>query len=255
MSVNFKNILIEATIDDMEISKADKSTLKLFNMVKDDLVDNPYGDASVIEASGMIFKVSEILHIKDYDYLYNLYNFYLKHKEVLFSEIPKEIGVNYTPSDYDEIVEALLLKYFWENYADSIVYEGKNTSWRAMVSSDNINEALAEEVYSIEFYNNAPSASVWATVLPDVKHDRTGDGIGIDYIVMDEHYQDFLYESGFINIQHGDIVQTGIIPFGTPQNLKNETLKIYFDKLIDTIINKFIIPNEYKINEYLDENE
>jgi hypothetical protein len=45
MSVNFKNILIEATIDDMEISKADKSTLKLFNMVKDDLVDNPYGDA------------------------------------------------------------------------------------------------------------------------------------------------------------------------------------------------------------------
>ena len=138
MRINFKNILIEATIDDMGFPKADKSTLKLFNMVKGDLVDNIYGENYKMGASDMIFKVSEILHIKDYDYLYNMYNFYLKHKEVLFSESPKEIGINYTQSDYDETVEAILLKYFWENYSDSIVYKGKNTSWVAMVSGGSI---------------------------------------------------------------------------------------------------------------------
>ena len=166
MSINFKNILIESIIDNMGISKVDKSTLKLFNMVKDDLVDNIYGENYKMEASDMIFKVSEILHIKDYDYLYNMYNFYLKHKEVLFSETPKEIGINYTPFDYDETVEAILLKYFWENYSDSIVYKGKNTSWVAMVAGRSIEEALSEEVYNIEFYNSKPSVSVWSTVLP-----------------------------------------------------------------------------------------
>ena len=252
MSINFKNILIESIIDNMGISKVDKSTLKLFNMVKDDLVDNIYGENYKMEASDMIFKVSEILHIKDYDYLYNMYNFYLKHKEVLFSETPKEIGINYTQFDYDETVEAILLKYFWENYSDSIVYKGKNTSWVAMVAGRSIEEALSEEVYNIEFYNSKPSVSVWSTVLPDTATASTGYGIGMDYLSIQEEYRQFLYKSGYVNSKNNDIVQTGIVPFESPSNLKNETLKIYFDKLIDSIINNFIIPNEYKIDEYLD---
>jgi hypothetical protein len=94
MSLQLKNILVESIVDDLDLSMTDKVVIKLFHEIKDDVFY--YGSNQYDMTVGqVIMKASSMLNIKDYEYLYSVYEFYKKYGETIFQNIPKEIEMFY----------------------------------------------------------------------------------------------------------------------------------------------------------------
>lgn len=255
MNLNFKNILTESVIDDMNISKLDKSTLKVFNIIKDDKFYYPGQDKAWDMSDGQrIVKASEMLKIGDYDYLYSMYDFYDTYGHVLFQDIPKEIPKKTIPfnSDYEHILGAKLLQYYYDNYNGKIIVSNETGDFVCGVVSDDINEAIMEEMYSVEIRNYRVSTSIFVNMFPNKKEPNK---LGSDYLSMSDELSEFI--PIYRETDEGDyeeIVDSKYFDIDFPKDMSDGSLKKYFDDIIKSVIKEMIIPNNDLMVDFISAN-
>jgi hypothetical protein len=247
MKLNFKNILSESVIDGLNINKFDKGVLKLMNSYFKE------GDNDSENLLNII-KISEILSFYDYDKLYNLYNFYKKHYDILFIDTPK-IGemdepLNYNSESESQFIRGILMKYYWDNYGKkTFLIDG--LEWEFNIPMGDIEEAIYEESDSIEIRllgdDTIPFVSVFVGLLESKR------GIGFDMLAMDEGLAE--YNAQYI-VRKGDweeTLGTGYLSkIGNPKNLKPTTIKEYLERLIDDIQMDVIAEYQWKIEQYIE---
>lgn len=255
MNLNFKNILTESVIDDMNISKLDKSTLKVFNIIKDDKFYYPGQDKAWDMSDGQrIVKASEMLKIGDYDYLYSMYDFYDTYGHVLFQDIPKEIPKKTIPfnSDYEHILGAKLLQYYYDNYNGKIIVSNETGDFVCGVVSEDINEAIMEEMYSVEIRNYRVSTSIFVNMFPNKKEPNK---LGSDYLSMSDELSEFI--PIYRETDEGDyeeIVDSKYFDIDFPKDMSDGSLKKYFDDIIKSVIKEMIIPNNDLMVDFISAN-
>jgi hypothetical protein len=69
--------------------------------------------------------------------------------------------------------------------------------------------------------------------------------------LQDDEFAKFNGEKYKYSGGYDEIIHSEWIDFNYPKDLKNETLRTYFDKLINKVVNKIIKPNDYKFDEFL----
>ena len=255
MNINFKNILTESIVDDLNISKLDKFALKVFNIIKDDKFYYPNQTKAWDMSDGQrITKASEMLKISDYNYLYSIYDFFNTYGHVLFQDIPKEIPKKTLPfnSDYEHILGAKLLQYYYDNYNGKIIFSNETGDFECGVISNDINEAIMEEMYSVEIRNYRVHASIFVNIFPNTKEPNK---LGSDYLSMDDNLSDFIpiYRETDEN-DYEEIVDSKYFDIDFPKDMSDVTLKKYFDDIIKSVIREMIIPNNDLMVDYISAN-
>jgi hypothetical protein len=255
MNINFKNILTESIVDDLNISKLDKVALKVFNIIKDDKFYYPNQTKAWDMSDGQrITKASEMLKISDYNYLYSIYDFFNTYGHVLFQDIPKEIPKKTLPfnSDYEHILGAKLLQYYYDNYNGKIIFSNETGDFECGVISNDINEAIMEEMYSVEIRNYRVHASIFVNIFPNTKEPNK---LGSDYLSMDDNLSDFIpiYRETDEN-DYEEIVDSKYFDIDFPKDMSDVTLKKYFDDIIKSVIREMIIPNNDLMVDYISAN-
>ena len=255
MNINFKNILTESIVDDLNISKLDKVALKVFNVIKDDKFYYPNQTKAWDMSDGQrITKASEMLKISDYNYLYSIYDFFNTYGHVLFQDIPKEIPKKTLPfnSDYEHILGAKLLQYYYDNYNGKIIFSNETGDFECGVISNDINEAIMEEMYSVEIRNYRVHASIFVNIFPNTKEPNK---LGSDYLSMDDNLSDFIpiYRETDEN-DYEEIVDSKYFDIDFPKDMSDVTLKKYFDDIIKSVIREMIIPNNDLMVDYISAN-
>ena len=252
MNINFKNILTESIVDDLNISKLDKVTLKVFNVIKDDKFYYPGQTKAWDMSDGQrITKASEMLKIGDYNYLYSIYDFFNTYGHVLFQDIPKEIPKKVVPfdPDYEHILGAKLLKYYYDNYNGKIIFSNETGDFECSVVSNDINEAIMEEMYSVEIRNYRLHTSIFVNMFPNTKEPNK---LGCDYMSMDDDLSEFIpiYRETDEN-DYEEIVDSKYFDIDFPKDMSDVTLKKYFDDIIKSVIKEMIIPNNDLMVDYI----
>lgn len=251
MSLNFQNILTESIIDDLKISKLDKVALKVFNIIKDDKFY--YGSNQYDMTVGqLILKASSMLNIKDYEYLYSVYEFYKKYGETIFQNIPKEIERKNYLLLSEGVLSPILLTYFEDNYKNKIIYENKNGGYRLDVGSGDLDTAILEEMYSIEVESTeSPFRVIYFNIMPNVGSEGNEGKNGYDYISHNDDLSEF--NSKYITFnrtKYDESIDSGYYKIEPPRDLSDSSLKKYFDNIIEVIVSDIIIPNEDIITEF-----
>lgn len=255
MNLNFKNILTESIVDDLNISKIDKVALKVFNLIKDDKFYYPGQTKAWDMSDGQrIVKASEMLKIGDYDYLYSIYDFFMTYGDVLFQDIPKEIPKKTLPfnSDYEHILGAKLLQYYYDNYNGKIIVSNETGDFVCGVVSEDINEAIMEEMYSVEIINHRVSTSIFVNMFPNKKEPNK---LGSDYLSMSDELSEFIpiYRETDEN-DFEEIVESKYFDIDFPKDMSDGSLKKYFDDIIKSVIKEMIIPNNDLMVDYISAN-
>ena len=256
MSLNFQNILTESIVDDLKISKLDKVALKVFNIIKDDKFYYPNRTKAWDMTDGQrIVKASEMLKISDYNYLYSIYDFYMTYGHVLFQDIPKEIPKKVVPfdPDYEHILGAKLIKYYYDNYNGRILFSNETGDFECSVISGDINEAIMEEMYSVEIRNYTLHTSIFVNMFPSK---REPNKLGCDYLSMSDELSEFIPiyretdEEGY-----EELVATKYLDIDFPKDMSDGSLKKYFDGINKSVIEEMIIPNNDLMLEYFNDYE
>ena len=255
MNLNFKNILTETIIDDLNLSKLDKVALKVFNIIKDDKFYYPNSTKPWGMTQGQrIVKASEMLKIGDYDYLYSVYDFYNTYSDVLFIDVPKEIPKKKVPftQEYEHILGTKLLQYYYDNYNNKTIYSNETGDFVCGVVSDDINEAIMEEMYSVEIRNHRVSASIFVNMFPNSKEPNK---LGSDYISMDDPLSEFIPIYRDLDpIPYEETVDSKYFDINFPKDMSDASLKKYFDDIIKAVIKEMIIPNNDLMMDYISAN-
>jgi hypothetical protein len=250
MGLNFKNILTESVIDGLNLNKFDKGVLKIYNNISKEesmqKTTDDYNDAFTI------VKTSEMLSYYDYDKLLKLYKFYKKYKNILFMDSPSEEDLNIKvkyPKD-SRIVDNLLLKYYYDNYIDK-PFEVGNFTWEFNIPMGSYEEAILEESDAIEVRllgdETVPIVSIFVGLTENKK------GIGYDMISMDDGLSEYNAKYIVKKGKYEEIIGTGyIMGLHQPKDLKESTIKNYFEELIDNIKIDIIAENQWKIEEYME---
>ena len=266
MNINFKNILTESIVDDLNISKLDKVALKVFNVIKDDKFYYPNQTKPWDMTDGQrIIKASEMLKIGDYNYLYSIYDFYMTHGDVLFQDIPNEIPKKIIPfnEEYSNILGAKLLQYYYDNYNGKIIFSNETGDFECGVISGDINEAIMEEMHSVEIRNYTIGTSIFVNMLPSKKEPNK---LGCDYLSMSDELSEFIpiyretnsdEDDEFISakIDYEEIVDSKYFDINFPKDMSDGSLKKYFDDINKLIIKEMIIPNNDLMVEYFNNYE
>lgn len=255
MNLNFKNILTESIIDDMDIPKLDKVALKVFNIIKDDKFYYPGQDKAWDMTEGQrLVKASEMLKIGDYDYLYSIYDFYNKYGDILFKDVPKEIPKKKVPfsSEYDHILGAKLLKYYYNNYNNKVIVSNETGDFICGVVSDDINEAIMEEMYTVEIRNTTIQISIFVNMFPNKKFPNK---LGSDYISMNDNLSEFIpIYRDLDSIPYEETVDTKYFDMNFPKDMSDGALKKYFDDIMKAVIKEMIIPNNDLMVDFISAN-
>jgi hypothetical protein len=253
MNLNFKNILTESIIDDLNLSKLDKVSLKVFNIIKDDKFYYAGSTKAFDMTDGQrIIKASEMLNIKDHNYLFSVYDFWNQYADILFTDVPKTIPKKIIPfnEDYTHILGPILLTFYYNNYNNKVIYENENGAYYASVVSGDLEESIMEDMVTIEIRGNDPDRSIFCGMLPN----KGVNKLGCDYISMDDNLNEFIPIYKDIKVSYEETIDTKYYNVKFPKDLSDPSLKKYFDDIMDTIINNMIIPNEGLIEDFISAN-
>jgi hypothetical protein len=251
MNLNFKNILTESVIDDLNFSKLDKVTLKVFNIIKDDKFYYPDKVKAWDMTDGQrIIKASEMLKIGDYNYLYSMYDFYNTYGHVLFQDIPNEIPKKTLPfnSDYEHILGAKLLQYYYDNYNGKIIFSNETGEYVCGVISGDINEATMEEMYTVEIGNYTLNTSIFVNMFPSK---REPNKLGCDFLSMNDELSEFIpIYKGIDTEDYIEEIDTKYFDIDFPKDMSDISLKKYFDDIHKSVIEEMILPYNDLMLEY-----
>lgn len=265
--MKFKNILKEAYIDTLPLSKIDKHILTQMN------------NDNVLELD----EIGKFKYLNDLtnklaiglDKVVSLYMTYKKYKDLLFSEKGIEIVTTYDifTDELYELTRYKLLQFFINNYNDKIVYENNGISSRILIHEDL--ETMFEEEMSPEIYvNMGVSGEYEGTVIYGSRKGETYKTTDVEFygsiflsILPKTATNNLHYD--FINFseesfgdwmmvhkkrEHSDMIDGGKIKgsfIKPPKNYSDEELKKYCDQWIE-IGKKIIGKNIHLLLEYKD---
>jgi hypothetical protein len=184
-----------------------------------------------------LLKVANALGYNDYDHLYRLYKYYIKYRDVLFNDLPSvELESSITSEDMD-LLRPILLQFYYDNYVGQ-TFDVDGVTWRADTPMGDMRDAMTEEANSMEIYlqtDTLPSVICYCAFAGATVIDR---GNGFDVIAQDDGLAE--YNAQYVRkkpYNYEEILASKYIDtVDFPENLKKETLKIYFDKLIGGVI-------------------
>ncbi len=258
--MKLKNILTEAIIDTLDISKLDRGILKtIHNFINEKGVYiNSKGEKNEwgLSDGEKLLKVSKALGYDDYDHLFKLYKFYIKHSDVLFGELPTtDVETIVDPIKDSEILRPILLQYMYDNYIGK-EYNVDGIVWKVDTPMGALSEAMTEYATAVELFTwggDVPMVVGYCSFIPSKKMFEKG-GLGYDILSMDDDLSTYngTYVRKNINL-YGEELGTGYLEgIKYPINLKEETLKKYFDDLFNTFVDEALPHPTEVILDYMD---
>jgi len=133
MELNFKNILVESIIDDLEtLTKMDKALLKFIHKSMDkEKFNHKIGNKTYeMDASDALI-INDLINtfgLNNYDYVFKMWNFYKKFGGVLFDDEVFD-DFSYSTEDYDEVTEVIIAKYYLDNIVGREIFPGWTVSF------------------------------------------------------------------------------------------------------------------------------
>lgn len=256
--MKFKKLLIESVIDDLDLSKLDKGILKFFNVIRDEknyTTNRRTGDITNswdLSDGEKIIKVAKHLNYYDYDHLIKVYKFYQRYKDILFVDLDIDSSMEGSEFNYDtdeDIVQPILLTYYNDNYVNKRINIG-GFEWEFSLMGMTIEEAIAEEFQSIQLDSvgdNVPLNVIWASFLPNKKNGM----FGVDWHAQDEGLSEWNGKENHGSI-YEDILSSGYVSVTPLKDLKESSLKKFFDTLIEKIKTDIIEDHVWMVEEYME---
>jgi hypothetical protein len=256
--MKFKNILTEAIIDDLDLPKLDKGILKIIHSFRDEKEYRHNRKGEVVNTWDLsdgekLLKVANALGYNDYDHLYRLYKYYVKYQDILFNDLPSvELDGGITSEDMD-LLRPILLQFYYDNYIGQ-TFDVGGVTWRVDTPMGDIREAMAEEATSMEIYLQSDTLPFVTSYCQFVGYGVLDRGNGFDVISHDEGLSEYnaIYVRKETYNYEETLVSNYIDTVDFPKNLKKETLKIYFDKLIGGLIELGLKPATEIVLDYMD---
>ena len=251
MKISLNSLLTEAVIDNLNISKMDKAILKSFHLLRGEKNYLPSGKEFNLTVADKIMKVEEMLNTGDYQRLYSISKFYEKYGNILFNDVVpdiiEDIDIDFVGDR--EVIEGILYSFFYKNYKNKEIYNYKGNFW-ALDTMLTPFEASLEESFGLLILNNSevyPPCSIYFDSLPN----KSTNKIGADFVIQDDEFAEFNGEK-YKDGGYDEMIDSEWVDFNYPKDLKDETLRKYFELLFKTVVNKVIKPNDYKFDEFLD---
>lgn len=256
--MKFKNIITEAIIDNLDLPKLDKGILKTIHIFKDEKGHWKNRKGEIVNTWDLsdgekILKVANSIAYYDYDHLYKLYKYYLKYQNVLFDDLPSvELEGGITSEDMD-LLRPILLQFYYDNYVGQ-TFDIDGVTWIVDTPLGALEDAMAEEANSMEISLQNDTLPFVVVYCQFVGQNVLNRGNGFDVISNDEGLSE--YNAQYVrkrDRKYEEVLANGYI-FGLdfPKNLKKETLKMYFDKLIGGVIELGLEPATDIVLDYMD---
>ena len=257
--MKFKSILTEAIIDNLDLPKLDKGILKTIHKFRDEKGYWQNRKGEVVNTWDLsdgekILKVANALGYDDYDHLYKLYKYYLKYQNVLFDDLPSvELEDDITSEDMD-LLGPILLQFHYDNYVGQ-TFDVDGVTWIVDAPLGSLKDAMAEEATTMEIFLQSDGLPTVVSYCQFVGKRVLDRGNGFDIISHDDGLSE--YNAQYVKKKPGynydeTIVNGYVETVEFPKNLKKETLKIYFDKLIGGLIELGLEPATEIVLDYMD---
>jgi len=231
MELNFKNILLESIIDDLEtLTRIDKAVLKFIHqgMTKKTFDYTIHKSSYEMDASDSL-RINDLINtfdLKDYDYVFKMWNFYKKFGNVLFDEEVFD-DFSYSKEDYDDATKLIVAKYYVDNIVGREIYPG----WTIEMMEDPI--TMVEEDMMTLFVTNGEGEHIFLGIFDLKDKELRGDLLTHNEETLGKY---FSYELKIS--KHQDLISN----FGVPNpirellnNLSDESLEKYFDFIIEQV--------------------
>ena len=163
MGLNFNNILIESIIDNIEtLSRMDKAVLRYIHQSMDKKTFNhTIGKSNYVMDATDAIRINDLINtfaLKDYDYVFKMWNYYKKFSNVLFDEEVFD-DFSYSKEDYDKSTELIVAKYYHENIIGREIYPG----WFMESMEDPI--TMVEEDLNNVFISNGAGEHIFLPII------------------------------------------------------------------------------------------
>jgi hypothetical protein len=250
MSLKLKNILTESIIDGLNMGKFEKGVLKMIHSVQSEYGIDKSGFSS--GDAELISYISETISFYDYGKLIQIYKFYKKYSDILFtdSKFEEELNNEIKYPEDEKMVKFILLLFYYKNYSDQVLNTDRS-QWKFTVTSGMIEESLSEEMFNMELWlmgDESPSVTIFCDLLPDEK------GLLCDMITFDDDFATYNAEikgSG----TYEEVLGSVYLNIEKPKDLKEETLKLYFENIIKKVKTELIEKNNWKIESFIEDND
>ena len=231
MELNFKNILLESIIDELEnLNKMDKSILKFIHKSMNQKTFNHSVGRSKYEMDASdALRINDLINtfgLKNYDYVFKMWNFYKKFGDVLFDEEVFD-DFSYNKEDYDEATKLIIAKYYHDHIVGREIYPGWTVEWM----EDPI--SMVEEDLMTLFVTNGRGEHIFLNLF-----DLTGKELRGDLMTHNEETLGKYFSYELKISKHQDLISN----FGVPNpirellnNLSDESLEKYFDFIIEQV--------------------
>jgi len=234
--MTLNNILVEGLIGDIDsLTKMDKAVLKFLH--KEKKYDPYWEDPD----KAKIWDLMTTFGLKDGDYIYRMWTIYNKYGDILFNDLD-DMG-KYSSEDYDSVADVIIMNYYIENIVGKMVYPG----WKIEMLED-METMLAEEMITLEARHQTRPPTIFGDIQLSK---RPNTELVLDLLSMDEEgLGTYMYDNMLSN--HYDLIGQERMPIEPPKDLTDNSLKIYFDKILD-IVHDFIAEYDEDINTYYEE--
>ena len=231
MKLNFKNILLESIIDELEtLSKLDKAILQFIHKSMTKKTFNHRVGRSTYEldaSDGLrIYDLIETFGLKDYDYVFKMWNFYKKFGSVLFDEEVFD-DFSYSKEDYDGATEVIVAKYYLDNIVGREIFPGWTVSF---MENDPI--TMVEEGLLTMFVTNGEFEHIFLPII-----EFKSDWLKGDLLTNDEDGLGAYFSEEIKVTKYADVIDTIEIPNPIKRlnNLSDESLENYFNFIIEQL--------------------
>lgn len=230
MELNFKNILLESIIDELEtLTKMDKAVLKfIHNSMSKKTFQHTLGKKTYEMDASDALRINDLINtfsLTDYDYVFKMWNFYKRFGNVLFDDEVFD-DFSYRQEDYDDATKLIVAKYYIDNLVGREIYPG----WTIEMMEDPI--GMVEEDVMTLVVANDKSEVIYLYLL-----DLNGKRLQGDIITHNEEgLGTYFVESGIS--KHNDVIDSIEIPNPLKERLKDlsdESLEKYFDFIIEQL--------------------
>lgn len=231
MGLNFKNILLESIIDELEtLTRMDKAVLKFIHQsMNQKTYNHKVGKSNYEMDASDALRINDLINtfgLKDYDYVFKMWNFYKKFGNVLFDD---EIfdDFSYSKEDYDEVTEVIIAKYYLDNIVGREIYPGWTVSF---MENDPI--TMVEEDLLTMFVTNSEFEHIFLPII-----DFKSDWLKGDLLTNDENGLGVYFSEEIKVTKYADVIDNIEIPNPIKRlnNLSDESLEKYFDFIIEQL--------------------
>ena len=231
MELNFKNILIESIIDELEtLTRMDKAVLRFIHQSMDiKTFNHKVGKSNYEMDASDALRINDLINafgLKDYDYVFKMWNFYKKFGSVLFDEEVFD-DFSYSIEDYDETTEVIIAKYYLDNIVGREIYPGWTVSF---MENDPI--TMVEEGLLTMFVTNSEFEHIFLPIIDFKSQQLKGDLMTNNEDGLGAYFSEDIKVS-----KYADVIDPIEIPnpIRRLNNLSDESLENYFNFIIENL--------------------